>query len=102
MAGQKNKMEVMKNGVRYEDEVSAFSLDDNIVYEPGINYFDIYLADLNLVDTFVRQQVKISDVSKIMSFASVDFYNHKTQHTKVSTGLKYNMNSQFSFKVAED
>jgi hypothetical protein len=34
-----------------------------------------------------------------MSFATVDFYNHQTQNTKPGSGLRYSMNSQFSFKV---
>ena len=102
LAGQKSKIEVMKNGVKYEDEVSVFSHDDNSIFEVGTNFFDLYLAEINLVDTFIRQQLKLSDVSRIMNFATVDFYNHQTQNTKVNTGLHYNMNSQFSFKVGED
>lgn len=95
-------MEVMKNGIKYEDDVSMFSHDERVVQESGINYFDIYLAEINLVDMFVRQQVKIADVSKIMNFMTVDFYNHKTQNTKVASGLRHNINSEFSFKVVED
>lgn len=37
-----------------------------------------------------------------MSFLTVDFYNHDTDHTNVAEGLRYDFRYRMSFKVQVD
>jgi len=77
MVGHKTKAEVYSGGVRYIDSVSVFSSDDTKC-EPGYNLFDLYLGELVLVEQIVRMETSIPDVSKLITFLTVDFYNHNT------------------------
>lgn len=46
--------------------------------------------------------MNISDAKKLITFLTVDFYNHNTENSKLGTGVSYNVNTQFSFKITED
>lgn len=57
--------------------MSVFSSDDTRV-DSGTNYFDIHLGSIVLVESLVKQEVNLTDVKKLITFITVDFYNHNT------------------------
>lgn len=50
------------------------------------NYLDLYIGEMILEDMAVSQQAKgtIKDIKNLMSFLTVDFYNHDTDHTQIA------------------
>lgn len=57
-----------------------------------------------LEDLAISQQAKgqIRDIKNLMSFLTVDFYNHDTDHTQIAEGLRYDYRHRMSFKVQVD
>lgn len=50
----------------------------------------------------LRTSEKLSVGSELLSFVTVDFYNHDTQHSSVVDGFNNAYNFQASFKVKMD
>ncbi len=48
------------------------------------------------------KQTKIRDPKKLLSFLTVDFYNHDTLHSSIAEGLDSNFNFQVAYKVISD
>ena len=48
------------------------------------------------------KQVKNRDPKKLLSFLTVDFYNHDTLHSSIAEGLDSNFNFQVGYKVISD
>lgn len=90
-----------KQGVQYDGDISTFS-DEKIGNTKGINFFDIYLGQLNLIETLVKNATKLSSINNPLIMATVDFYNFPTKNTKTTQGLNTNLNTEFVFKIAED
>jgi hypothetical protein len=44
-------------------------------------------------------QNKVKNVGHIISFLTVDFYNHETQHSNFAEGVVKKLLNNFSFKV---
>lgn len=44
----------------------------------------------------------LTNSSSPLLLATVDFYNHNTEHSKLTQGCRCDLQSQFSFKVNED
>ena len=57
-----------------------------------------------LEDLAISQQAKgqIRDIKNLMSFRTVDFYNHDTDHTQIAEGLRYDFRHRMSFRVQVD
>jgi hypothetical protein len=72
--------------------------------EASENYLDLYLGEMVLEDMAVSQQVRgvIRDVKNLMSFLTVDFYNHDTDHSNVAEGLRFDFRYRMSFRVQVD
>lgn len=47
------------------------------------NYLDLYLGQLNLDETALLHNPsnKIKQIAQMVSFLTLDFYNHDTQHS---------------------
>lgn len=97
------------NGVKYDDRVSVFSDDTttDIDNDPGLNYLDIWLGEAELDDSSLRNIMKgmkeiVQDPKKILTFLTVDFFNHDTQHSSIAEGTHTNFNFQLAFKVVTD
>lgn len=90
-----------KQGVQYDGDISTFS-DEKIGNAKGINFFDIYLGQLNLIETLVKNATKLSSINNPLIMATVDFYNFPTKNTKTTQGLNTNLNTEFVFRIAED
>lgn len=48
---------------------------------------------------FKNHKDSIHDLKKVLTFLTVDFYNHDTQHSSIAEGVHTNYNFQISFKV---
>lgn len=68
----------------------------------GVNYFDIFLGRLSLIETLVRSVSNITSINNPMVMATVDFYNFKTENSRPTQGLNTILNSEFAFKLNED
>lgn len=57
-----------------------------------------------LEDMAVSQQARgtIKDIKNLMSFLTVDFYNHDTDHTQIAEGLRFDFRNRMSFRVTVD
>lgn len=88
-------------GVQYDGDISAFS-DEKVSFIEGVNYFDIFLGKLNLLETMVQSAANIQNPSNPLILATVDFYNHNTVNTKLSQGCDCDLHSEITFKIAED
>lgn len=72
-------------GIKYDDTTSVFEVDERELKEldSNENYFDLYLGHLNIDEMVLMKnpQNKIKNTSHFISFLTVDFYNHETQHS---------------------
>jgi len=73
-------------GVKYSDSVSVFSVDDSILedFSTGTNVLDLYLGTIAVDERFLPRGLGIG---KLATFATVDFYNHDTQHSNIAEGM---------------
>ena len=69
--------------------------------ESNENYFDLYLGHINIDESMLLKnpQNKIKNISHFVSFLTVDFYNHETQHSDFAEGLIKKLGNNYSFKV---
>ena len=44
-------------------------------------------------------QNKVKNINNFISFLTVDFYNHETQHSEFAEGVTKLLNNNYSFKV---
>jgi hypothetical protein len=90
-------------GIRYDDSISVFDADESELKDLDniYNYFDLYLGLLNLDEVAITKNPsnRIKDVTKIVSFLTVDFYNHDTQHSHFAEGNARKLDNNFSFRV---
>lgn len=68
------------------------------------NYIDLYLGNVELIETDVRIKLdnSIQNLESIITFATVDFFDHDTQNTIIAEGLKTKYNFQVGYKVQLD
>lgn len=90
--------------VKYTDNVDVFSLDESVLLDENMNYLDLWIGqnafdELNVAFATNNQ---IKDLSKMLTFVTVDFYNHETLHTNICEGSTPNYDYQFTFKVVMD
>ena len=88
-------------GVPYDGDISMFS-DQKIGQATGVNFFDIYLGQVNLMETIVKSVAGLSNATNPSIIATVDFYNFETKHTKLTQGLVADFNTEFTFRIAQD
>jgi len=77
----KNVRYTSKQGVQYDGDISTFSDKDSSstgTTPQGINFFDIYLGQLNLIESLVKNVTSITSINNPLIIATVDFYNFKT------------------------
>lgn len=90
-------------GIQYDDSISVFEAEESQLkeLENQYNFFDLYLGQLNLDELSLtkNQNNKIKDISKMISFLTVDFYNHDTQHSHFAEGNARKLDNNFSFRV---
>lgn len=96
-----------KNGIKYSDNVNEFSMDEQDEMETtqgSGNYLDLWIGNNTIIDTNIKQLTggQVKEPNKILTFVTIDFYNHETQHTSIAEGLTTNYNFQIAFKVACD
>lgn len=69
----------------------------------GENILDLFIGQLDVDEAVcLRTSQKIKNLTDMLSFVSVDFYNHETQYTTVVDGKSNTYNFQASFKVCVD
>ncbi|KAL4432319.1 hypothetical protein ABPG74_011078 [Tetrahymena malaccensis] len=93
------------DNVKYDKNVQEFITEDHAEDElgPGENFFDIYIGTVDLDENVCqRQSDTLLNMQEIMTFFTVDFYNHDTQHTTIVDGKKNSYNFQATFKVKVD
>lgn len=96
----KSKEYTSKQGISYDGDISMFSDEKTGAVAVGVNYFDVYLGKMSLVEALVRNTVNLSSNSNALVLATVDFYNFSTVNTKLTQGLASNLNSEFTFKIS--
>jgi hypothetical protein len=72
----KNMRFTSKQGVQYDGDISSFSdstISGNI--PKGVNFFDIYLGQINLIEALVKSVTRISTINNPLIIATVDLYN---------------------------
>lgn len=57
-----------------------------------MNYFDIYLGRVNLIDSLLKTVTPLNTSSPLL-MATVDFYNFPTENTKLSQGMVADLNT---------
>jgi hypothetical protein len=74
-----------QSGVKYDDSTSVFEMGEEEMkgLGPNENYFDIYLGTLRIEEAeLIRHpENKLRSMAQFISFLTVDFYNHETQHS---------------------
>ena len=72
----KNVRFTSKQGVQYDGDISTFS--DTVIASStmkGVNFFDIYLGQINLIEALVKNVTRISSINNPLIIATVDLYN---------------------------
>jgi len=87
-----------RQGVLYDGDVSVFS-EQVVNIASGTNYFDLFLSEVSLMETMLLSITGLSNPTSPLILATVDFYNHNTEHSKLTQGCKCDLQSEFSFKV---
>ena len=78
--------------------MSEFSVD--VVPNDDSNYLDMYISEANLDDKAIKKLIPPTEMAKnLLSFLTIDFYNHDTVHTGIAEGIQTNYDFQLSFKV---
>ena len=90
-----------RQGVLYDGDTTMFS-EQTANIPAGTNYFDLFLGQVNLMETMLIQVTGLANSNSPLLLATVDFYSHNTQHSKLTQGCRCDLQSQFSFKVTED
>jgi hypothetical protein len=63
----------------------------------------LYLSDSNLDENAIKKLIpNVENIKNLLSFLTIDFYNHDTVHTGIFEGLKTNYDFKVSFKVIVD
>jgi hypothetical protein len=101
-ADNKNVRFTSKQGVQYDGDISSFTDTSVTGNTKGVNFFDIYLGQLNLIEALVKGVTGISSINNPLIIATVDLYNFETKHTKTIQGLSTNFNTEFTFRITED
>jgi hypothetical protein len=66
-----------KQGVIYDGETNVFT--EQVGNLPsGTNYFDLFLGEVNLLETMVLSITGLTNPTSPLLLATVDFYNHNT------------------------
>lgn len=90
-------------GIKYDDSLSVFEGDEEEIknLENTFNYFDLHLGLLNIDESTigVNPHNKIKATNSLISFVTVDFYNHETQHSNFLEGNSKKFDNNYSFKV---
>ncbi|CAD8068862.1 unnamed protein product [Paramecium primaurelia] len=94
-------------GIKYDDSISVFSVDKDEMLSPGENFFDLWIGKgeyqpAELVSSYKTSTQLNLDLGSLLTFVTIDFYDHETQHTSVSEGTSCFYNLQISFKVDAD
>lgn len=90
-------------GIKYDDTTSVFEVEESEVkeLESNENYFDLYLGHISIDESMLLKnpQNKIKNVSHFVSFVTVDFFNHETQHSDFAEGVMKKLGNNYSFRV---
>lgn len=81
-----------KLGVPYDGDISMFS-EQLAPIPANTNYFDLFLGEMNLLETMVQAVTNIRNIEILLVMASVDFYNHDTERSKLAQGCKCDLQS---------
>ena len=65
----------------------------------GTNFFDLFLGEVSLMETMLVSVTGLANPGSPLLLATVDFYSHNTQHSKLTQGCRCDLQSEFSFKV---
>ena len=102
------KENMLKSGLNfkpYDDDASDFSeMTDSELGDMDSNALEVLIRHCDLDELFLRRLLggKMLDLDGLQTMVAVDFFNHDTQHSEISEGLKPNYNFQLSFKVNVD
>ncbi|KRX02670.1 C2 domain [Pseudocohnilembus persalinus] len=101
-----DKYEDKKDVIYVGESNSKFDPDDLMTElgDKAQNYFDLWIGQVYIEDANVAYATdgQIKTMRDNISFATVDFYDHDTQHTHVAQGLNSDYNLQLAFKVDQD
>jgi hypothetical protein len=95
---------------KYDGSVSVFSVDpdEEEDLQPGENYFDLWVGNAELEPSGLLASYKhysptgAVDMQTLITFMTIDFYDHDTQRTNLAEGTHCAFNLQVSFKVTAD
>ena len=97
------------NGVKYEGDVNDFSIDSAEMEEtsPDENVLDLYISEVMLDEMAITSIISNEtsgffdklDVKSLLTFLTIDFYNHETVNSSIVEGLNANYSCQIAFNV---
>lgn len=88
-----------------DDAMSEFShLTTESDILPQENVLDLRVADVQFDPAQINQVLGMTDAlpNAIKTFVTLDFFNHDTRHTDMTTGYEPQFDTIFSFKNAVD
>ena len=60
----------------------------DVIPNEDCNYLDMYISEANLDEKAIKKLIPPSEsVKNLLSFLTIDFYNHDTVHTGISEGI---------------
>ena len=82
-----------RQGAHYDGDVTAFTDQSTNNIPSGTNYFDLFLGEVNLLESMVQSVTGLSNSASPLVMATVDFYNHNTEHSKLTQGCRCDLQS---------
>jgi len=101
------KDNLLKTGANYkpyDDGASEFSDITESEISTNENTLDVLVGNCELDELVVRKLLsgKVMDLDGLQTMVAVDFYNHDTQNSEITDGLKPNYNFQLAYRCNVD
>ena len=99
-AGDLNRASIVSGDIDARSEFSAATQESEIGTDENILDFKVEDADWDAqaIASVPSVQMTVDEIErKFISVVTVDFYNHSTETTQMSEGLRSNYQTQFSF-----
>jgi len=88
----------------YDDGASEFSDITESEISTNENTLDVLVGNCELDELVLRKLLsgKVMDLDGLQTMVAIDFYNHDTQNSEITDGLKPNYNFQLAYRVNVD
>lgn len=98
---------ILKPGISfrpYDEGASEFSDITESELATTENTLDVLVRNCEFDELVLRKMLagKVLELDGLQTMVAVDFYNHETQNSEISEGLKPNYNFQMAYKVNVD